>query len=112
VAFQLSDDAPFAGYQIRIENGIAEGRCGEDDWAVGAEDGRVLTVRLAPARTQEEGRSGPSLKERSFAFERFERGGFTCDADQTVVWATTLTAGEEVRVFEFRSPQRLVVDVR
>lgn len=112
VLFQLSSDAPFPGYAVRIIEGGSTRMCGEDELVLGEEGDRILLVDLAPARAREEGRTGPRLGERSFDHTRFQEGGVVCETPQSVVWISTLNEGEEVRILEFRNPQRLAIDLR
>ena len=112
VLFQLSSDAPFAGYNVRIVEGGSVQLCGEEEQPVGAEGDRVLVVALTPARAREEGRTGPPLGMRDYGHTRFQEGGIICENQTQVTWMSTLGEIEQVRVLEFRSPQRLVVDVR
>jgi len=112
VLFQLSSDAPFPGYAVRIVEGGSTQMCGDEELILAEEGDRVLVVDLAPARAREEGRTGPRLGERSFDQTRFGEGGVICETPQSVVWISTLGDGEEVRILEFRNPQRLAVDLR
>jgi len=112
VLFQLSSDAPFAGYGVRIVEGGSTQTCGDEDQVLGAEGDRLLLVGLAPARAREEGRTGPRLGTSEYGHARFREGGIICENAQTVIWMSTLGEGEQVRVLEFRNPQRLVVDLR
>ncbi len=112
VLLQLSSDAPFPGYTVRIVEGGSAQTCGEEEMVLGEEGDRVLVVDLAPARAREEGRTGPRLGEHSFDQTRFQKGGVICETTQSVVWISTLGEGEEVRILEFRNPQRLAVDFR
>jgi len=112
VLFQLSSDAPFPGYEVRVVEGGEAQMCGDDELTLGEEGDRVLVVTLSPARAREEGRTGPRLGEGSYDHTRFQEGGVICETAEAVVWIATLSEGEQVRILEFRSPQRLAVDFR
>ena len=112
VQFQLSSDAPFAGYDVRLVDGGSVQLCGDEEQAIGTEGDRVLLVALAPARAREEGRTGPALGMRDYGHTRLEDGGIICQNTAQVMWMSTLGEGEQLRVLEFRNPQRLLVDVR
>ena len=112
VLFRLSSDAPFAGYDVRIVEGGSVQLCGEEEQNVGAEGDRVLVVALTPARAREEGRTGPPLGMSDYGYTRFLEGGIICENQTQVTWVSTLGESEQVRALEFRSPQRLLVDVR
>jgi hypothetical protein len=47
-----------------------------------------------------------------YGHTRFQEGGIICENQTQVTWMSTLGETEEVRVLEFRNPQRLLVDVR
>jgi len=53
-----------------------------------------------------------SIGTERFELTRLYEGGISCAADNVVTWIVGLSEGNDVRVLEMRSPQRLVVDIR
>lgn len=110
VSFTFSDATPFPGYEIRVVDAGATLTCGEEEHALDSESDRLLVVRLHPARENADGWRGDRAMQ--VDGQRFAHIGIVCDDGRNVTWVAGLSAGEEVRVLEFRSPQRLVVDFR
>ena len=129
VTFTFSPDAPAPGYQIRIVPPGLAVRCGEptQDEAGTAEDdveppepehapelagNQFLVLRLRPAWIVDQDRRTMSIGTERFELTRLYEGGISCAADDVVTWIVGLSEGNDVRVLEMRSPQRLVVDIR
>lgn len=108
IRFEFTATTPFPGYEVRWADVGEELSCGEASYQVDTDAERLLVVRMHPARLAY---AVPPRQVRDAA--RFLDEGFVCgDEGQAVVWAAGLSAGEQVRVMEFRNPNRLVVDVR
>jgi len=121
--FTFSSDAPAAGYDIRLVDSGSAVTCGssgsaEDSTVAVAEQipdlegTRLLVVLFKPARVEERGRTTLPIGTEMYDHERIQEAGVTCTVDQTVTWVAGLVAGDELRVLQMRSPQRLVIDVR
>jgi len=130
MTFTFSSDAPAPGYQIRIVPPGLGVRCGEttEGAEAGATESEVtspeaehtpelagnqfLVLRLRPARIVDQGRRTMSVGTERFELTRLYEGGVSSDADDVVTWIVGLSEGSHVRLFEMRSPPRLVVDIR
>ena len=86
--------------------------CGDDEGAPEIAGSEFVVIRLSPAWTAEGGTTFVPTEVRSHDQAFIRQAGVTCTADQVVTWIAGATSASEVRVFEMRNPQRLVVDVR
>jgi hypothetical protein len=112
VLFTFSEIAPLPGYEVDFLEAGSGIPCGEDGKPLSLSGDRALVVRLKPGNAHDAERVRVRVRTTSLAPEAFTEGGLVCDANDNVVWAAGLNAGDQVRVLEFRNPMRLAVDVR
>jgi hypothetical protein len=108
--FEFSDSAPFPGYEMELgELGTALECDGEEITPELTGESR-LVIRIRPARGGEG--SGASVRTQDFGLTRFAQGGLVCVDQGSLIWAAGLAEGTQIRAFELRIPNRLVVDIR
>jgi hypothetical protein len=105
--FQFTDATPFPGYEIELTEAA---QCGES--AVDMAGDRFLSIRFEPARAREGNDVSVPVGTRAVAQPRFQEAGLVCEDDRGLSWVAALAEGAQVRAFELRAPNRLVVDVR
>lgn len=110
--FQFTDTAPFPGYDIEVAEVAALDCDGEEITPALGGGGSVLVIRLLPARARDGSDVSVSVGTEGFGMARFQQGGLVCEDAEGLTWAVGLTEGTQVRAFELRSPNRLVVDIR
>jgi len=112
VLFRFTDSTPFPGYEISFADTDVSIPCGENGAPYELSGRRAVVVRFTPARASEGDETFVSAGVRPVSQTRFQEAGLVCEDERTVAWVATLAAGDQVRVLELRSPNRLAVDVR
>jgi hypothetical protein len=70
----------------------------------------MLVVHIRPARGGDA--SGVSVRTEGFGLTRLQEGGLVCQDQAGLIWMAGLAEGTQIRAFELRGPNRLVVDIR
>jgi hypothetical protein len=112
VLFRFTDSTPFPGYEISLADSAFSVPCGDNGAPYEFTGERAILIRLTPARASEGDETFVSAGVRPVSQTRFQEAGLVCEDERTVTWVATLAAGDQVRVLELRSPNRLAVDVR
>jgi hypothetical protein len=112
VLFRFTDTTPFPGYEISFADSALSVPCGDNGAPYELTGERAVVIRFTPARASEGDETFVSVGIRPVSQTRFQETGLVCEDERTVAWVATLAAGDQVRVLELRSPNRLAVDVR
>ena len=112
VLFRFTDSTPFPGYEISLADSAISIPCGDNGAPYELAGERAIVIRFTPARASEGDETFVSTGLRRVSQARFQETGLVCEDERTVAWVATLAAGDQVRVLELRSPNRLAVDVR
>ena len=112
VLFRFTDSTPFPGYEISLADSAFSVPCGDNGAPYEFTGERAILIRLTPARASEGDETFVSVGVRPVSQTRFQEAGLVCEDERTVTWVATLAAGDQVRVLELRSPNRLAVDIR
>jgi hypothetical protein len=109
--FRFTDTAPFPGYDIELSE-VAALDCDGEELTPGLGGESALVIRLLPARARDGSEVVVPVRTEGLGMVRFQEGGLVCEDQEGLIWAASLTEGTQIRAFELRSPNRLVVDIR
>jgi hypothetical protein len=110
VVFEFSDAAPFPGYEVEVGEPVTGLECDGDEITPTLSTGSALVIHIRPARGGED--QDLSARTQGFGLTRFQEGGIVCEDQAGLIWMAGLAEGEQIRAFELRGPNRLVVDIR
>lgn len=110
VVFEFSDVAPFPGYDVEVRELAAALECDGDEITPELAGGSTLAIHFRPARGGDG--TGVLVATDGFGLTRFQEGGLVCEDQAGLIWVAGLAEGTQVRAFELRAPNRLVVDIR